>query len=327
MGANKKINIGVIGVGYLGSYHVAQYQQLKNINFVGCHDIDKKKLDDIRKKNGVKTFDRLDELLTLCDAVSIVTPTLTHFKIGEQAILSDCHILIEKPITQNIKEADILLTLATKNNKIIQVGHIERFNPAFYTLKTKNIDPLFVESHRIAPFNIRGIDVDVILDLMIHDIDILLALVQSPVKDIRGSGVSVLSETFDTVNARIEFENDCIANLTASRIAQKKIRKFRFFEKNSYTTVDFLNPSIERYVLDNKKPSNQNSLLVMNHKDKYITYDKVTIKPHNALKKELSHFVQCVEESINPIVDGYSGYNALKLAIEIQNYIKNNSKK
>ena len=322
MGAKKKINVGVIGVGYLGSYHVEQYQQLKNINFVGCHDIDSKKLDHIQKKYNVKTFEKLDELLLLCDAVSIVTPTVTHFKIGQEAILANCHVLIEKPITQNIKEANMLLTLATKNNKIIQVGHIERFNPAFYTLKTKNIAPLFVESHRIAPFNIRGIDVDVILDLMIHDIDILLALVQSPVKDIRGSGVSVLSENFDTVNARIEFKNGCVANLTASRIAQKQIRKFRFFENNSYTTVDFLNPSIERYVLNKKKPNNKNSVLIMNHKDKYITYDKIKIKPHNALKKELSHFVECVLESINPIVDGSSGYNALKLAVEIQNYIK-----
>ena len=327
MSDKKKINVGVVGVGYLGSYHVEQYQQLKNIDFVGCHDVNPKKLDDIKKIYKVRTFKKLDELLALCDAVSIVTPTVTHFKIGQEAISANCHVLIEKPITQNIKEADMLLTLATKKNKIIQVGHIERFNPAFHALKTKNTAPLFVESHRIAPFNIRGIDVDVILDLMIHDIDILLALVQSPIKDVRGSGISVLSENFDTVNARIEFENSCVANLTASRIAQKKIRKFRFFEENSYTTVDFLNPSIEKYILNKKKPNNKNSFLIMNHEDKYITYDKIKIKPHNALKKELSHFVQCVYESTNPIVDGYSGYNALKLAVEIQNYIKNNSKK
>ena len=322
-----KIKIGVIGVGYLGSYHIQQYQQINNIELVGCYDINHEALTNIKAEYNINIFDSLDELLVLCDAVSIVTPTNTHFEVAKKALSSNCHVLIEKPITQHIDEAQELLLLATKKNKIIQVGHIERFNPAFYTLQTKDTTPHFIESHRISPFNIRGIDVDVILDLMIHDIDILLTLVKSPVLDIHASGVSVLSKTLDTVNARIEFKSGCVANLTASRIANKQIRKFRFFEKNSYTTVDFLNPSIEQYVLHEKKPTNKNIQLVMNHDNKYIEYNKLDIQPHNALNKELEHFSNCIIKKMNPLVDGTSGYNALKLAIDIQENITHSKKK
>jgi len=327
LNSNHIINVGVIGVGYLGSFHVEQYQQIPGVRLVGCCDLDNKALSNIKTKYSVNTFSTIDDLLKKCDAVSVVTPTITHFNIAKDAIEAGCHVLIEKPITHDIKEAKKLLKLATKHNKIIQVGHIERFNPAFSTLKTKDTNPRFIESHRIAPFNTRGMDVDVVLDLMIHDIDIVLALVGSPVDNIKASGVAVLSKNLDSVNARIEFINGCVANLTASRIANKKIRKFRFFEDSGYTTIDFLNPSVERYVLHKKKPCNKKLTTIMTHDNKYITYDKLNIEPHNALNKELAHFIHCISQEKNPIVDGSSGLNALQLAIDIQNDITHHNKK
>lgn len=323
---NKIINIGVVGTGYLGSFHLEQYSQLNDINIVGLYDIDM----DVAKKNEhiykTHAFDSLDDLLDRCDAISIATPTKTHFDIGIKAINADCHVLIEKPITKNINQAEELVNFAEKNNKIIQVGHIERFNPAFYTIKDQNISPLFVESHRLSQFNLRGTDVDVVLDLMIHDIDILLSLTNSEVKEVRASGISVLSENIDTANARIELHNGCVANITASRIAQRKLRKFRFFEENSYTTIDFLNPSIEKYVLSNKKPDDKHSFFTMNeNKNKYILYEKPEIKEHNALKKELEHFIDSIKSSKKPVTDGVAGLAALKVAIQIQNYIKEHS--
>ncbi len=325
--SNHIINVGVIGVGYLGSFHIEQYQQISNAKLVGCFDVDNKALSNVKTKYDVNIFPTMGDLLNECDAVSVVTPTITHFNIAKDAIKAGCHVLIEKPITHNINEAEQLLQLATEHHKIIQVGHIERFNSAFSMLETKNTNPQFIESHRIAPFNTRGIDVDVVLDLMIHDIDIVLALVDSSVDNIKASGLAVLSKNLDSVNARIEFINGCVANLTASRIANKKIRKFRFFENNAYTTIDFLNPSIERYALHEKKPYNKQLTTIMTHDNKYITYNKLDIQSHNALNKELAHFINCISQETNPIVDGSSGLNALRLAVDIQNYITNHNKK
>tara|TARA_B100001123_G_C15203621_1_gene984359 strand:- start:329 stop:1303 length:975 start_codon:yes stop_codon:yes gene_type:complete len=323
MSESNKINVGVIGAGYLGSLHIQQYKTLKNINLIGFYDINNRHALEVEKKYQVSAFDSMEDLLSLCDAVSIATPTITHFEIAKQAMNKMCHVLIEKPITKNIREAKEIVQISEQKKLIIQVGHIERFNPAFYTLRNSQIHPLFVESHRLAPFNIRGTDVDVILDLMIHDIDILLSLVQSKINEVRASGISVLSDNIDTANARIEFNNGCVANLTASRIANKKIRKFRFFEKNAYTTIDFLNPNIEKYVLTNTKPTKQKSYVVMNNtKEKYILYEKMDVIHHNALKKELENFVDSISISTKPLIDGESGLRALKLAIQIQDSIK-----
>ncbi len=326
MNGNKIINVGVIGVGYLGSFHLEQYMHIDGINIVGFFDVDKKLALNKENEYGIKSFESIENLFNECDAVSIATPTKTHFDIGMNALAANCHIFIEKPITESIDQAQRLVNFSEEKNKTIQVGHIERFNPAFYTIKDQEINPLFIESHRLSPFNIRGTDVDVILDLMIHDIDILLSLTKSEVKEIRASGVSVLSETIDTANARIELTNGCVANITASRIAQRKLRKFRFFEKNSYTTIDFLNPSIEKYLLSDEKPQDKNSFFTMNEKkNKYILYDKPNIKEHNALRKELEHFVDSIKSSTQPLTDGISGLAALKVAIQIQNYIKDNT--
>ena len=323
MSDSLKINIGVIGAGYLGSFHIEQYKAMNNINLVGFFDINNNCSIGVEKKYQINSFKNINELLDVCDAVSIATPTTTHFEIAIIAMNHNCHVLIEKPITKNVLEAKKLVEISEDKGLIIQVGHIERFNPAFYTLINQNINPRFVESHRLAPFNLRGTDVDVILDLMIHDIDILLSLVKSEIKEVRASGISVLSDNIDTANARLEFLNGCVANLTASRISQKKIRKFRFFERDSYTTIDFLNPCVEKYVVSNAKPAGKKSYVVMNNdKEKYILYEKFNVVPHNALKKELENFINSIAVSKQPIIDGRSGLNALKLAIQIQDSIK-----
>ena len=322
MGNSKKIDIGIVGAGHLGSFHIEQYKELSNVNIVGFTDINKAQINQVKNKYNINAFDSLDELLTNCDAISIATPTTTHFKVAKKALEMNCHVLIEKPITQNIAEAKELVSISEEKKLIIQVGHIERFNPAFYSLINQKFNPLFIESDRLAPFNIRGTDVDVVLDLMIHDIDIVLSLVKSNVKEIRASGLSVLSDNIDTASARVEFNNGCVANMTASRISQKKIRKFRFFEESSYTTIDFLNPSIEKYMLSNEKPDNNPSYVVMNNiRGKYILYEKCDITHHNALKKELENFIESIINVKKPIIDGYSGLEALKLAIKIQNSI------
>ena len=317
-----KINIGIIGTGHLGSFHIEQYKKIENVNIIGFTDINDTQIHQIKNKHNITYFDNLEKLLANCDAVSIATPTTTHFKVAKKALEMNCHVLIEKPITQNIAEAKKLVKISEEKKLIIQVGHIERFNPAFYSLINEQFNPLFIESDRLAPFNVRGTDVDVILDLMIHDIDIVLSLVKSKVKEIRASGISVLSNNIDTASARVEFHNGCVANMTASRISQKKIRKFRFFEDSSYTTIDFLNPSIEKYILSDNMPDNNQSYVVMNNiKGKYILYEKCQIAHHNALKKELQNFIESIVNVKKPIIDGYSGLEALKLAIKIQDSI------
>ena len=324
MGDSLKINIGVIGTGYLGSFHVEQYKRMRGVNLVGFFDINNDRSIVVEKKHQINSFKNINELLDACDAVSIVTPTTTHFETAISAMNHNCHVLIEKPITKNAPEAKKLVEMSESRGLIIQVGHIERFNPAFHALINQNIRPRFVESHRLAPFNMRGTDVDVVLDLMIHDIDILLSLVKSEIKEIRASGISVLSDNIDTANARLEFLNGCVANLTASRISQKKIRKFRFFENNSYTTIDFLNPSVEKYVVSNTKPPAGESYVIMNNiKEKYILYEKFNIVHHNALKKELENFIDSIAAAKQPLINGRFGLKALKLAIQIQDSIKN----
>jgi len=325
MSKNNKIKVGVIGAGHLGKFHIEQYlSSCENVTLVGFFDINKGVAKKISQDLKVCAYNNLDDLLDSCDGVSICTPTSMHAEIAKKAILKNCHVLIEKPITKNIKEAKEIIALANQYKKIIQVGHVERFNPAFYALNKKNINPQFIESHRLAPFNIRGTDVDVVLDLMIHDIDILLTIVKSDVKSLHASGVSVLSNTIDMANTRIEFNNGCVANMTASRISQKKLRKFRIFEPYSYTNIDFLNPCVETYVISQNKPEDNCSYIVMNqNEEKYILYDKPTIVSHNALGAELVNFVQSILHGEQPIVTGNDGLRALKIAMQIQDQIKN----
>ncbi len=324
MSENHKIKIGVIGVGHLGKFHVEQYQLIDGVDFVGLFDIDTERATKIGNQLNTNSYNNVNDLFDDCDGVSICTPTLTHSAIAQKAILGGCHVLIEKPITKDLYEAEDLIVLSKEHKKIIQVGHIERFNPAFCALNTKNMNPQFIESHRLSPFNIRGTDVDVILDLMIHDIDILMTIVKSKIKCINASGVSVLSNKIDMANTRIEFENGCVANMTASRISQKKLRKFRIFESHSYTNIDFLDPCVETYVLSKNKPKNDRSYIVVNeNKEKYILYDKPIIHSHNALRVELIDFIQSIQKAKEPVVSGSDGMKALDIAIQICNQIKN----
>ena len=318
------IRIGVIGVGHLGNFHVKRLKEISGISISGIYDNNPIRADEIRNQYDVKSFSSLEKLLEISDAVSIVTPTPYHFEIANLALDKDCHLFIEKPITDNIEHAGLLLNKAEKLNKIIQVGHIERFNPAFTVLKNLHIQPLFIEAHRLAEFNPRGNDVPVILDLMIHDLDIILSLVDSEIKDIRANGVKVVSSSVDIANARIEFENSCVANLTASRISQKVMRKMRLFQEEDYITIDFHNGILEEYKICNSPPTediNDQVIELAGKEKKYVLYRKPEVPKHDALKEELIHFANSIHNAQKPETDGQSAAKALGLALKIQKII------
>jgi len=274
MAKRNPVKIGIIGVGYLGRFHVQQLSSIENVELLGIFDVNMAQCKNVSDEFSVPTFSDAEELINVCEAVSIVTPTTYHFDTAMHALHGGCHVFIEKPITETIKQAQQLLDKAEGCNKIIQVGHIERFNPAFLYVKNQNLSPKFVEIHRLAPFNPRGTDVPVILDLMIHDIDILLSMVNSPVKDIQASGVNVVSKTIDIANARITFENGCVANITASRISQGPMRKMRIFQEASYTTVDFLKKLVEVYQVVDEPPVNtdENSVFLLEGYEKNTSF-------------------------------------------------------
>ena len=318
------IQIGVIGVGHLGNFHVKRLKEISGISISGIYDNNPIRADEISNQYDVKLFSSLQALLEISDAVSIVAPTPYHFEIANLALDKDCHLFIEKPITDNIEHAGLLLNKAKKLNKIIQVGHIERFNPAFTVLKNLDIQPRFIEAHRLAEFNPRGNDVPVILDLMIHDLDIILSLVKSEIKDIRANGVKVVSSTVDIANARLEFENGCIANLTASRISQKVMRKMRLFQEEDYITIDFHNGILEEYKICNSPPTeniNDQVIELAGKEKKYVLYRKPEVPKHDALKEELIHFANSIQNAQKPETDGQSAAKALGLALKIQKII------
>ena len=318
------INIGVIGVGHLGNFHLKQLKEISQVSISGIYDIDSNRAQEMVKKYNVQSFSSLNELLTISDAVSIVTPTSKHYFVANKALNNNCHLFIEKPITENINHAGLLLKKAEKLNKIIQVGHIERFNPAFSVLKKSHIQPRFIEAHRLSEFNPRGNDVPVILDLMIHDLDIILSLVKSEIKYIHANGVRVVSPTVDIANARIEFINGCVANLTASRISQKSMRKMRLFQEKDYITIDFQKGILEEYNVCSKPPipGKGDQVIALNGEEKkYILYKKPIIPKHDALKKELIHFVDSIQNVKQPETDGISATETLSLALEIQKII------
>lgn len=323
----KPVKIGIIGVGHLGKFHLQQLKEIESAHLQGVYDLNTPSIQAISADQNIQAFTSMDELFTVCDAVSIVTPTTTHFQVASDALRNDCHVFIEKPITKTVAEARDLLSLAEKNNLIIQVGHIEQFNPAFLAINNQECHPQFIECHRLAPFNPRGTDVPVVLDLMIHDIGIILSMVDSSVKDIHASGVNVVSPSVDIANARIEFENGCVANLTSSRISQKKMRKLRFFQNNAYTTVDFLLGIVETYHVTDDLPilkDNEMSFKLEGKQEKYVIYQKPEVIPQNALKLELEHFIESIQHQKTPIVDGHSATEALDIAIRIQNIIDAN---
>jgi len=318
------IQIGVVGTGHLGNFHLKQLKGIPHFTIAGLFDSDPIRAMEMSKRYDVESFSSVRDLLQKAEAISIVTPTPYHYEIGNLALEADCHLFIEKPITNNIDHAGRLLNKAEKLNKIIQVGHIERFNPAFTVLKNLDNQPRFIEAHRLAEFNPRGNDVPVILDLMIHDLDIILSLVKSEIKDIRANGVKVVSSTEDIANARLEFENGCVANLTASRISQKVMRKMRLFQEEDYITIDFHNGILEEYKICAEAPEfgETDQVIELDGREKkYVLYRKPNVPKHDALKEELIHFAHSIQNAKKLETDGESAAQALSIALKIQKII------
>jgi len=316
------LKVGVLGAGHLGKIHLKLLDQSSKYDLIGFYDPDIANGQRVEKEFDYKYFEQLDDLIDSVDVVDIVTPTLSHYNCAIKAISKGKHIFIEKPITNTLEEAEHIRLLVSENNLRGQVGHVERFNPAFKAIRSEIKNPMFIECHRLAEFNPRGTDVPVVLDLMIHDIDIILSVVQSPVLSIQANGVSVISETPDIANARIEFENGCIANLTASRISLKNMRKSRFFQKDAYISVDFLEKKTEVVKMKNapKNPGEYDMILQnAEGQKKQIYFENPKIVPNNAILDELETFAEAIKNNTKPIVTLRDGANALKVAHQIIN--------
>ena len=314
------LKIGVLGAGHLGKIHLKVLAASSFYSLIGFYDPNPEVQALLFKSHGYKAFESPEKLIEACDVIDIVTSTLFHFDMAMLALNAKKHVFIEKPIATSDKEAEAIVALANKNGVIGMVGHVERFNPAFKAVSTSITDPKFIETHRLAEFNPRGTDVSVVLDLMIHDIDIILSVVKSPIKNIEASGVAVISETPDISNARIEFENGCVANLTASRISLKKMRKSRFFQKNAYISVDFLDKKVEVVKIKNaQKEFNDFSLLLSNAegKKKQIYFENPEIIERNAIQDELEHFAEAIKMKKNPNISLKDGAKALEIAHKI----------
>ena len=319
------IKIGVIGAGHLGKIHLKLLNSSKKLDLIGFYDIDKESSEELSKKEGYNYFSNLDSLLSNVDAVDIVSPTTTHFEIAKNVILKNKHVFIEKPITNKSENAKELIDLSIKNNIIGQVGHVERFNPAYVASIEHFNNPMFIESHRLSDFNPRGNDVSVIMDLMIHDIDIILNIVKSKVKEVKASGVSIVSNSPDIANARIEFENKCVANLTASRISLKKMRKTRIFQKDAYIAIDFLEKELQIVKIKDFDQSKSNLSMVIktnSGKDKVIYFENPEILQENSILNELESFAESINNKTIPKVTLIDGYEAVSVANEIMNQIK-----
>ncbi len=313
-----KLRIGVLGAGHLGRIHVQQLGELPEWDVVGLFDPHIEKREALSREFGVKAFDTPDALLSQVDALDIVTPTVYHASLAMDALNRGLHVFIEKPVTETVAEAEGLLDLARSMGRKVQVGHVERFNPAFQAALPYFADPMFIESHRLAQFNPRGTDVSVVLDLMIHDIDLVLHVVKSPVVDVRASGVAVVSSSPDITNARIAFANGCVANLTASRISLKNMRKSRFFQRDAYIAVDMLEKSTEivrmRTVHGEPDPFAVTMDLGPGKGIREISFEKPEITPVNAIREELRAFAACINQGHTPLVSLDDGTSALRVA-------------
>lgn len=315
----KKIKTGVVGTGHLGRFHALNYKKISNAELVGVYDVDQKKADKVAQESKSKRFSDLDALIDNTEAISLAVPTDLHYDIGLKILNKGVHCLIEKPIASNCTEADELIEAAEKKNLILHVGHIEKFNPALRALTDFTINPQFIESHRLALFNPRGTEVSVVLDLMIHDLEIILDLIRSPVKSIDASGVAVVSSTVDIANTRIRFENNAVVNLTASRISQKNMRKMRMFQKDAYITVDFLNRISEIFHLNEggKKPGKIVGEIGTDKQKKNIYYHKPKVPKEMGLEVELKNFLDQINGKRTTAVTGRQAREALSIAHEI----------
>lgn len=315
------LKIGVLGAGHLGKIHIKLIPEISNYELVGFYDPDSERSAEVAAEFKTTAFNSIDDLIDAVDVVDVVTPTLSHYDCASLAMRKSRHVFIEKPVTNTIEEAKKLMDLAHEASVKVQVGHVERFNPAFMNAREHIKQPMFIETHRLAQFNPRGTDVSVVLDLMIHDLDIVLSVVKSNVKSISASGVSVLSDTPDICNARIEFDNGCVANITASRISMKNMRKSRFFQKDAYISVDFLEKEAEiinmRDLDGEPDPFNMTIQMGEGKKDKEILFSKPTIEPHNAIQLELSTFSDSILNGTTPLVTIDDGYKALDVAHRI----------
>ncbi|GAB2776369.1 Gfo/Idh/MocA family protein [Salinimicrobium soli] len=314
------LKAGVLGAGHLGKIHLRLLKESEKYDLVGFYDVDQEAGKKVEDEFGYKYFNDLDALIAAVDVVDVVTPTLSHFEVGKKAIKAGKHLFIEKPITNTVEEAEELVELANRHGVKGQVGHVERFNPAFVAVASKIDNPMFIESHRLAEFNPRGTDVPVVLDLMIHDIDAILSVVKSEVKNISASGVSVISDTPDIANARIEFENGCVANLTASRISLKNMRKSRFFQRDAYISVDFLEKRCEVVKMkDAPKEPGDFDMILQNAEGikKQIYFDNPDVSPSNAILEELNSFAEAINNNTTPVVSLEQGTLALKVAKQI----------
>ena len=314
------LRVGVLGAGHLGKIHLRLLKQSEKYELVGFYDAFDENANKVAAEFGYKKFDSIAALIDAVDVVDIVTPTLQHFECAKQVIEAGKHIFIEKPISNTVEEAEEIIALAKKHNVKGQVGHVERFNPAFTAVKDKIKNPMFIETHRLAEFNPRGSDVPVVLDLMIHDIDAILSVVKSKVKSINASSVAVISDSPDITNARIEFENGCVANITSSRISMKNMRKSRFFQKDAYISVDYLDKVCEIVRMqDAPEVPGDFDMILQNAEGvkKQIYFDNPNVQANNAILGELETFADAINNNTTPIVTLEDGTEALRVAYQI----------
>jgi predicted dehydrogenase len=312
------LRIGVLGVGHLGKFHLNNWKEFDDVTLVGFFDPDDKNALSVQEKYNLKRYSTADELIAACDAVDVVAPTPFHFELCSKALRAGKHVFVEKPLANTMEEARALVKLAKESNLKFQVGHVERFNPAFLAVKNMQLQPMFIEVHRLAQFNPRGTDVSVILDLMIHDIDIILHLVKSNVSNISANGVAVMSDTPDIANVRIEFDNGCVANLTSSRISMKKMRKIRIFQKDAYIGIDFLEKKAE--IIKLNSPGDKNVFtfdIETNHGIKTIAIANPVVSDGNAIKMELEAFKNAIVDNTSTPVSIMDGFDAMEIAHKI----------
>ena len=337
-GVSDVVKVAVLGVGGLGQHHAriyAEMEQAGDVEFVGLYDPNLERAREIAEKNGVRALESMEAALEQADGVSIVTPTVTHHELASKFLRAGRHVLVEKPITDEADQAAELVQLAQENDRVLQVGHVERFNPVFDYLQSVAKEPRFIETHRLSPYPARSMDIGVVLDLMIHDLDIVLAFVDSPVKEVDGVGVPVLSASEDIANARLKFENGCVANLTVSRVSPERMRKIRVFsggETTSYVSLDYQKQEgyIYRIAADGAEESSlwqkllhaKDSSIVSEFGGKKVVREPVPIAKDEPLKLELQHFVECVRERQTPKVSGEAGRQALEVALEITRQIQ-----
>lgn len=314
-----RLKTAVIGVGHLGRHHARWYKTIEHSELVGVFDTDQEKCQKVADERGVTAFTSLSDAFGKVDAVSIAVPTTDHFEIAEKLIRHNVHCLVEKPITSTVEEAEELVGLADERNVILTVGHIERFNPAFRSLRNYNIKPRFIEAHRLAAFDPRGTDVAVVLDLMIHDIDLSMHLIRSNVKSIEASAVAVVSDTADIANARLTFENGAVANLTASRISLRAMRKLRIFQKSGYFSLDLAEKQADIYRLADSTATDEAGMRIpLGKSDRSVIYNKAGSKDEDMLCQELIAFIHAVQSGSRPEVTATEAAEALRVAIEIE---------